>query len=281
MHPVDRAVLELAARRHGVVTTAQLAAAGMHRRALARRVGARLAGAGRGGGSYRVGPIVAERGEEMAAVLATGGILSHHTAADLWGIRPHHGAIHITVTGPARRSRPGLAIHRSLSLNAAVHQGLPLTTPTRTIHDLATCLAQHELDRAVEQAQILPASDPRRSPPTCHAGAARRSRTALDHRGPAHPLRGRAAAARPHQPSAACRGPETNVYVEGYEVDVFWPDQRLIVEVDGYAYHSTRQAFERDRARDAALQAAGYRVVRFTWRQITHEPHAVSRSSRG
>ena len=47
------------------------------------------------------------------------------------------------------------------------------------------------------------------------------------------------------------------------------------MEVDGYAYHSTRHAFERDRARDAALQAAGYRVVRFTWRQIVHEPHAV------
>ena len=48
----------------------------------------------------------------------------------------------------------------------------------------------------------------------------------------------------------------------------------MIVEVDGFAYHSTRQAFERDRAHDAALQAAGYRVVRCTWRQI-HEPHAV------
>ena len=61
----------------------------------------------------------------------------------------------------------------------------------------------------------------------------------------------------------------------GYEVDMLWREQRLIVEVDGYAYHSGRAAFERDRRRDAALQAAGYRVVPFTWRQITLEPHVV------
>jgi very-short-patch-repair endonuclease len=69
--------------------------------------------------------------------------------------------------------------------------------------------------------------------------------------------------------------PETNVRLEGYEVDLLWRRERLIVEVDGYAYHSTRQAFERDRARDAALQAAGYRVVRFTWRQIVDNSYAV------
>jgi very-short-patch-repair endonuclease len=69
--------------------------------------------------------------------------------------------------------------------------------------------------------------------------------------------------------------PETNVRVEGYEVDFLWRPQRLIVEVDGFAYHSSRHAFERDRARDAALQAAGYRVVRFTWRQIAYDSHAL------
>ena len=69
--------------------------------------------------------------------------------------------------------------------------------------------------------------------------------------------------------------PQTNVVVHGYEVDLFWPAQRLAVEIDGFQYHATRQAFERDRARGAALQAAGYRVVRFTWRQIVHDSHAV------
>ncbi len=201
MHTGDEAIAAIARRQHGIATGRLVR---LHR------------------GVFQVGPVAAERGPEMAAVLATGGILSHLTAADLWGIRPHHGAIHITVTGPVRRPRPGLRIHRSHSLNAAVHQGLPLTTPTRTLHDLGACLPQHELDRAVEQAQIL---------------------------------------------HLATR--------DEIEVDLLWRRERLIVEVDGFAYHSTRQAFERDRARDAALQAAGYRVVRLTWRQIAYEPLAV------
>jgi very-short-patch-repair endonuclease len=273
MLPADRAVAALAARQHGVLTTAQLAAAGLGANAVAHRVThGRLVRLHRG--VFRVGPLAAPRGAEMAAVLATGGVLSHHTAANLWGIRPHRGVVHISVAGEARKRRPGVQIHRSHSLNAAVQDGLPLTTPARTIHDLATCLPQHELDRAVEQAQIL--------------RLATRDEIAAD-----MPRRGRAAlrAALNHEPQltrseaerrllalirqARLPRPRTNVVVHGYEVDLLWPEQRLIVEVDGYAYHSTRHAFERDRARDAALQAAGYRVVRFTWRQIVHEPHAV------
>ena len=67
-----------------------------------------------------------------------------------------------------------------------------------------------------------------------------------------------------------------NQTLEGFEVDFLWPDQRLVVETDGAAAHLTPTAFERDRRRDAALQVAGFRVVRFTWRQITEEPHAVA-----
>ena len=67
----------------------------------------------------------------------------------------------------------------------------------------------------------------------------------------------------------------TNTRVAGHEVDLFWPANGLIVEVDGFAYHRTRVAFERDRRRDADLQACGHRVLRLTWRRITEEPHAV------
>jgi very-short-patch-repair endonuclease len=66
-----------------------------------------------------------------------------------------------------------------------------------------------------------------------------------------------------------------NARVNHYEVDFLWREQRLIVEVDGYAYHGTRAAFERDRARDADLQARGYRVMRVTWRQLVDEPEAL------
>jgi very-short-patch-repair endonuclease len=65
------------------------------------------------------------------------------------------------------------------------------------------------------------------------------------------------------------------VIVAGFEVDAVWPDQKLIVELDGYAFHRTRAAFERDRMRDAALQIAGYRVLRVTYRRLLEEPGAV------
>ena len=59
-----------------------------------------------------------------------------------------------------------------------------------------------------------------------------------------------------------------------WEADFLWREHRLVVETDGYAFHSSRRAFERDRRKDQELQAAGYRVVRFTWRQIADEPEA-------
>jgi very-short-patch-repair endonuclease len=78
-----------------------------------------------------------------------------------------------------------------------------------------------------------------------------------------------------------CRGmalpePAVNVLVEGFEVDMAWRDRRLVVELDGYAFHQTRAAFERDRARDAALQVAGYRVLRVTARRLADEPAAIA-----
>ncbi len=68
---------------------------------------------------------------------------------------------------------------------------------------------------------------------------------------------------------------DVNTRVGRYEVDLLWRPQRLIVEVDGFAYHAHRAAFERDRLRDAELQAAGYRVIRVTWRQLESRPEAV------
>jgi very-short-patch-repair endonuclease len=272
----DRAVVALAARQHGVVTTAQLLSAGLSRSAIAHRVE-------RGWlfpvfhGVYQVGPVAAARGREMAIVLAAGesAVLSHHTAAALWGIRSHTGEVHVTVSRGHPRNRPGLRIHRSHSLNAAVLHGLPLTTPARTLIDLAPHISQRELDRATEQTQILGLA-------TRHEIATQLERQrgvrALHAALFDEPALTRSEAERRLLDlvrAARLPRPRTNAMVGGYEVDMLWPEQRLIVEVDGYAFHSGRAAFERDRRRDAALQAAGYRVVRFTWRQITLEPHVV------
>ena len=174
MHTGDEAIAMLARGQHGIVTSAQLAEPDSAARDRASGRDGRLVRLRRG--VFQVGPVAAARGREMAAVLATGGILSHHTAADLWGIRPHHGAIDITVTGPAPRSRPGLAIHRSRSLNAAVHDGLPLTTPTRTLHDLAaTCRSRARPRRRA--AQML------HSPPLRDRGRSAVAPGAVDRRG--------------------------------------------------------------------------------------------------
>jgi very-short-patch-repair endonuclease len=69
--------------------------------------------------------------------------------------------------------------------------------------------------------------------------------------------------------------PATNARVGRFEVDALWERERLIVEVDGFAFHGSRPAFERDRRRDAELLTLGYRVLRVTWRQLVDEPEAV------
>jgi very-short-patch-repair endonuclease len=266
-HTGDGAIAVLAARQQGVVTTQQLTAAGVGERAIAHRVAnGRLTRVFRG--VYRVGPVEAPYSREMAAVLATGGVLSHHTAAAVWGLRPpHEGAIHIMVSSTAK-SRSGVRVHRSASLDAAVHLGLPLTTAARTLHDLAPLLTRGDLDRAVEEAMIrgLATADELITRPALRRAAVEEpqiTRSEAERR-----LRRLVRAAR--LPRA-----QTNIKVAGWEVDAFWPAHRLVVEVDGFAYHGNRAAFERDRRKDAALVAAGYRVIRITWRQLVDEPHVV------
>jgi very-short-patch-repair endonuclease len=256
MHAGDRAIAAIAARQCGVVTVAQLADAGIGRRAVAHRVEhGRLTRIFRG--VYQVGPIAGNRSREMAAVLATGGVLSHHSAAAVWGFRPEHdGDVHIATTTEAR-SRRGLTIHRCRSVHAVVRHGLPLTTAEKTLRDLAPLLPTADYDRAFEQAQVLnlvpkrPGDEPRFT-----RSEGERRLLALVR-------------------AAGLPVPITNTKVAGWEVDALWPRQNLVVEVDGFAFHGNRAAFERDRRKDAALIAAGYRVVRITWRRLVREPEAI------
>ena len=268
----------LARRWHGVVTTRQLVAAGIGADAIRHRVKhgwlLRLHR-----GVYQVGPVAARYGREMAALLATGpgAALSHHSAAAVWGFRPaHEGDVHVTVLRGRGAPRPGIRVHRSASLQAAVRAGLRLTTPARTLLDLATDLPPDDLERAVEQAIVLKLTTDTEIAAQCehgNRGAARLRRALL-----IEPGLTRSKAERQLRRlirSAQLPRPVTNVRVAGWEVDLLWREQRLVVEVDGFAFHGSRHAFERDRRRDADLVAAGYRVVRFTWRQIKYEPAAV------
>jgi very-short-patch-repair endonuclease/predicted transcriptional regulator of viral defense system len=276
----QRELMALAARRHGVVTVEDLAAAGVGPRGIARRVAdGRLRRLHRG--VFLVGPLIGPLTYEMAAAIACGpgAALSHRSAAALWRIRPAwHGPIEITVAGSQPRSRRGITVHRSRSLEATRRQGVPVTTPARTLLDIAALISERDLARAVEEAQVLRLVTPRAL--MGQVGRGRPGAASL-----------RAAVHAQFEPSltrseaealllelvrgAGLPAPETNARLLGHEVDFLWRGAKLVVEVDGFAYHSTREAFERDRRRDARLQAAGYRVVRFTYRQIVSEPGAV------
>jgi very-short-patch-repair endonuclease len=268
----DRVVAELAARRHGVVTASELAAAGIGRRAVERRlVEGRLRRLHRG--VFLVGSLLGPRSPEAAAVLAVGSdaAISHRSAATLWEILPpSDDEVDVTVTRGHPRHRPGIRIHRSRTLPHSLQAGVRVTTPLRTLQDLAATTTRSDLERAVEEAQV------RRLVTRRHLER----------------LPGRAgAAARANEPSltrseaerrllkliraANLPAPHTNAMIGPFEVDFVWLDEQVIIEVDGFAFHSSRAAFERDRARDRALQTAGCVVLRITWRQLVREPEAV------
>ena len=257
MHTGDGAIAIVAGRQHGVVTTAQLAAAGLGPRAIAHRVAHRRL-VRRHRGVYQVGPTAAPLSREMAAVLACGGALSHQSAAAVWGFGRRDEVVHVTVEGDTARSRPGIRVHHTLSLDAAVHDGLPLTGPARTLEDLERTLSTDEVERAREKAAILGLvlADDDPYPEFTRSEAERRLRQLCK--------------------AAHLPAPRMNARVAGYEVDAFWPAQRLVVEIDGWRYHRTRQRFEADRRKDAALQAAGFRVVRITYRRLRDEPYSVT-----
>jgi very-short-patch-repair endonuclease len=225
-------------------------------------------------GVYAVGHTVLRiEGRWIAATLATGGLLSHATAAAAWDLRPHAGAIHVTVVGNARQ-RTGLRVHRSRTLEATSRRGIPITTPARTIIDLARTLKGRPLEQALDRAEHLRLLDfgelqDRPIPTSLQAvlslyGAQAPTRSELEERF--------LQLCADH----GIRRPETNARISGYEVDFVWRDKRLIVEVDGYAYHRSPTAFETDRERDVNLARAGWRVLRFTWAQITRRPAWVA-----
>lgn len=264
----DRKVARVAARQHGLISTAQLSQAGIDRAATLRRVRAgRLHPVHRG--VYAVGhPGLPFEGRLLAAVLAggAGAVLSHRSAAELWGILPRtHGSIHITVpTHNGREKRRGIVVHRSITLGPESideRSATPLTSPIRTLADLRRRLDPDLHQRAFRRALdlgLLAASSLGPDPDL--------TRSVLERRF-----------------IALCRRhrlprPEVNARVGRYEVDFLWREARVIAEADGFRYHGTRRAFERDRARDADLQAQGYRVLRVTARQLGHSPKQVVRS---
>jgi very-short-patch-repair endonuclease len=221
---------------------------------------------------------VSQRGRWMAATLAAGGVLSHRSAATLWGIRPYNGRTEVT-TPWTRRTRKGLLLHRAVLADDEIttHDGIPVTTPARTQLDLAGVVQKHQLQQAINEAEILRldgAQELARRHPTKKGTANLRTLAP-----PTHTRRDLEARFATFLNDRRLPTPQTNVLIEGIEVDCAWPEKRLVVELDSFEYHRTRAKFERDRQRDRKLIAAGWIVIRVTWRDLD-EPGALERELR-
>jgi hypothetical protein len=284
--PADRAIAALAARQHGVVTRAQLRALGLTDDAIDKRLArGRLHLLYRG--VYAAGhTVLTARGHWLAAVFACGpgAVLSHASAAALWGLRPSAAVIvDVTVPGTGgRRPKRGIRIHRARTLETTTQEAIPVTTPDRTILDLAAALQRRPLERLLDHAQNarithVAALDALARAHTGHHGAPRLLAALHDHTPGTTLTRSELE----ERFLALCRAnglpkPHVNHFVEAKERDFVFP----VIETDSWTHHRTRRAFEDDRHRDQLLARAGWRTLRFTHRQIADDPAAVAATVR-
>lgn len=281
-----RHVWALASAQHGVVSRDQLLERGVSRRAIEHRLAI--------GRLHRVMPGVYavgrreidRRGRWMGAVLACGptALLSHWSAAELLGIGREKKAIEVSVRtcSDRRRAVEGLRVHRRPKMRDEQftrRYGIPLTAPTCTLVDLAVRCGRDELERLINEADRLDLLDPEtfRSALGAYRGqrGVARLRLALDRR----TFRmTRSQLERRFLPLADRAGlpvPLTRQWVNGYEVDFYWPDLGFVVETDGLRYHRTPAQQTRDRLRDQAHTASGLAHLRFTHEQIRFAPAYV------
>jgi predicted transcriptional regulator of viral defense system len=287
--PPEKRLAELAGRQWGVVSLAQLQALGIGRSGVTRRVqGGRLRRVHRG--VYAIGGAVLPReGRWLAAVMACGNnaVLSHVSAAVHWNLL-QYDAPRPEVTAPAsRRGAPGIRLHRSHSLDAqdtTNHEGIPITTVPRTLLDLAASVPEGHLERALAQAEKLQVYDHRAVQDVIARSNGQRGTRRLAQAIKSDPawtrseleIRMRRFVRKYGLPHALFNDIVDAPDHPQLEVDVYFPAHGLVVETDGWETHRTRQAFEDDRAKDAALTAAGYTVMRFTWRQLRDDPQTVA-----
>jgi len=196
--------------------------------------------------------------------------------------------VELSLIGCERRPRPGIRSYGVSALDPRDlrrREGLALTAPARTLLDLGAVLSPRNLEQALAEARALRLVTPGAIQAALERAPRRHGTAALRNvlRREAEPALTRSEAEelllelvrRADMPEPAC-----NVRVAGCEVDCLWRAQRLVVEVDGYAFHSSPTAFERDRLRDAEIEDADYRVRRVTWRQLTQDPSGVERRLR-
>lgn len=284
----DRRAWRLVRRQHGVIARWQLVELGFSRRAIEHRLAtARLHPVRLG--VYAVGrPALTREGEWMAAVLACGrgAVLSHESAAALWGVQTDHPGqvIEVSVPEDRRPRQQGVRVHRRASLQAsgvAIRKSIPLTSLTCTLIDLAPRFPPDRLEAAINEADKLDLIDPatlreRLSEVKTRPGLAN-LRQVLDAR--TFTLTDTELERRflPIARETGLPPPRTQQWVNGFRVDFYWPDLGLVVETDGLRYHRTSAQQARDRLRDQAHTAAGLTPLRFTRAQVRFNPAYVRR----
>ena len=293
--PLDRGIAELAFRQHGVVAGRQLVGLGLSASAVCRRVArGRLHRVHRG--VFAVGHArLTQNGRFMAAVLACGpdGWASHYCSGVLYelGLGARR-LIDVTAHGARGRTLAAIRTHSAATLTAAdvdLIDNIPCTTLARTLLDIAEDATQRDVERALDHAEQARRLDMRTIDDVLERADGRRGAALLravlaEHRVGSTPTRNvleeallricREIGAPPDAVNQWIAFPEGS----GAEADFLWRAQRLIVEVDGRDPHTTRRAFESDRRRDQRLMLLGWRVVRFTWRQVMFEPASVART---
>jgi hypothetical protein len=284
----DLAIATVAASQGGAIGHGQLRTIGLSPVAIERRIAAGSLHA-RHRGVYCVGhALLGVDGRRWAAVLACGpgAVLSHASAAHAWGIIDSPTAsVHVTVPNRSGRRHSGILIHRPRTLPAdetTELDGLPITTPARTLLDLAaTGLRGRALEATLDQAELRSRVDwadvarlierhpRRRGVPRLRATLATYAPGSVDTRSRLEEivleLCDRYALPRPH----------ANAVIEGRIRDFWWPAAQLVVEADSYRWHRSPSRLNADRERDVELVLAGLKTLRFTYDQCTKRPKYV------
>ena len=283
--PPDLRAARFAEGQHGIITTRQLAARGLGSQAITVRVRAgRLHRVHRGVYAVGCGPLTLQA-RFMAAVLAGGdeAILSHFSAAAHEGLlRWEERHPEVTVVGGTNGRRPGVRVHRARALNprdVMRHEGIRVTTPARTLLDLAAVLTPRALARAVRQAhgdRLVTSRDLADVLTRANGHHGAPALSSLVAAGPAPTRSVFEDVVLELLRDAGLPEPYVNVelVIAGRRIvaDFRWPAQQLVVEADGAVWHDNRAAREADAERQALLEAHGERVVRITCNQAVRQP---------
>jgi very-short-patch-repair endonuclease len=284
MRDVERRIARIAGPQDNVIGLEQLLEAGLGHDAVAYRVKARIMQRLHRGvfllGAAPPTPMARAR----AAVLAcgAGAVVSHRSAAEMFGLLPHSDReVDVTVVGRNPGFHAGIRLHRPRALarhDVTSMRGIPVTSVARAICDIAATEPAKEVERAWQEAlyrrivtpgavaAIIGREPRRRGAPVVRALIENPTLTRSE----------RERALLKLIDAAQLPKPLTNVRLHGYLADAYWPEQRLVIEFDGWQAHGHRGAFDGDRKRDQIMLANGVRAMRVTDRHLVHEPVALA-----